>query len=401
MAGVGWPCLYGPSHNSISPETGVRLDFDSKGPPKIWERPTGKGYSAPVVFDKKLVLLSRTGDSEFIQCFECETGKELWDFSYPTQYKCTFEYSDGPYATPVIGNGLVVCASAEGVFHCLDLETGKLKWRRELLKEYQVALKEWPVTTSPILVGEKVLFNLGAVDRKAGVVGLDLMSGKTLWESTEKDYSHASPTVAKIHGKTFAFVMVDEGLVCMNPSNGDVYWEVDHRLRDVDRYNAVTPVVDGNRVSFVTGPHIKPGFRSFEILADGSYKEPWKNIRLLNTQHTNLVSVSGYLFGFTPVKQGGPELICINLENGKHAWKAKPNIGRGLLLGIEDRLLALGERGVLACFELNGQEGKELWRTDAPILKGPCYTSMALSDGLLFARDEEKIVCLSLRKTGQ
>ena len=393
-----WPNLYGPDYGSVSTETDLALDFEANGPAVLWKRPIGKGYSAPVLRDGKLILISRHDDREVVECVDAETGNPLWEFDYPTDYDCSFEYSNGPYATPVIGKDAVVTVGAQGQFHCLDLTSGKTVWSRNLLRDYNVPLKEWPVTTSPLLVDDRIIFNLGAVEQSAGIVALDIASGEVLWESTDHGFSHASPIAATIHDRLFVFAMTDKGLVCLDPVDGNVHWEVPHRIRQSDRYNAVTPVVYEDRVCIVTGPSVKPGFRCFQVQPDGSFREPWKNIRLLNSQYTNLVVVNGHLFGFTPVKQGGPELVCIDLEQGKHAWKTKPGIGRGNLLAVEDRLLILGEDGTLAVYELNGAAPKEVARTERPVLKRPCYTSMALGNGLLYARNERQIVCLNLRR---
>ncbi|MEM9410995.1 MAG: PQQ-binding-like beta-propeller repeat protein [Planctomycetota bacterium] len=395
-----WPNIYGPEYNSVSREPILGLDFDQLSNLKrVWDAPAGKGYSAPVVQGGKIFMISRFDKREKIEARHAETGKPLWSYDYPTKYECSFEYSNGPYSTPVINHDKIIAVSAQGVFHCLNVDTGALLWRRDLLKEYQVELKEWPVTTSPIVYRNQIIFNLGAVERSAGIIALDIETGTTIWESTQEDFYHASPVIATIHNRELLFVMTDSGLFCLNPNNGKVYWNIDHRLRQEDRYNAVSPVVFDDMVCVVTGPSVKPGFRCLKVKEDGSFQEPWKNIRLLNSQYTNLVVVEGFLFGFTPVKQGGPELACIDIKKGELAWKAKPGVGRGSLLGVGKHLLILGEDGDLVIAELNGFRYQEVFKSAEPVLNKPCYTSMALCDGLLYARNEEQIVCLSLRKS--
>ena len=394
---LGWCNLYGPDYLSVSREVDLQLDFRHQSPIERWRLPIGKGYSAPVVKSGKLVLLSRYGDQEKVECRKAESGDLLWSHEYPTEFECKFEYSNGPYATPVLNDEVAITVGAEGLFHCFDLSDGSVRWTRNPLFEHEVDLKEWPVTTSPLLLEERIIFNLGDKQNQAGVIAMDVNSGETIWESTSEDFSHASPVPAAIGEEQFVLVMADSGLLCLSPEDGSVYWEIPHRIRQLDRYNAVSPAVSGNKVCFVTGPSVKPGFRCIEISPNGSYTEPWKNIRLLNSQYTNLVIVDSFLYGFTPVKQGGPELVCIDLEKGKKAWKARPGIGRGNLLAVQDRMLILGEEGVLTVMELNGSEFKECFKTKTPILSKPCYTSMALSDGLLFARNEKEIVCLTLR----
>ena len=394
----GWPQLYGPTQSNVSPEQGLALSKDMSLREK-WQVQVGTGYSAPIVGEDRLVILSRYGEQEKIECRDAESGAMVWEHHYPTDFQCSFEYSSGPYATPVIHEGRVYSVGAQGQFFCIELENGNVVWEKNYVHEHQVDLKEWPVVSSPVVAKNGILiFCLGDVANQAGIIGVDRDTGKILWRATDHPHSHATPVLGTMHGKEWLFVMTDTGLVSVDPDDGAVQWVIAHRLRAEDRYNAASPVVNGNRVSIVTGPTIKPGFRSFVIQEDGSYEEPWKNIRLLNSQYTNFVPVQDHLFGFTPVKQGGPELVCLDLTRGKKSWSAKPGLGRGNLLAIEDKLLILGEDGNLALYELNLSNPIELWRTQEPILEKPCYTSMALSNGLLYARNEKKLVCYDLRQ---
>jgi hypothetical protein len=68
-------------------------------------------------------------------------------------------------------------------------------------------------------------------------------------------------------------------------------------------------------------------------------------------------------------------------------------------VAAEGRFIMLTEPGHLACMEINPQEARLACSTPEPLLKGPCYASPALSRGRLYLRDEEKLVCLDLRKS--
>ena len=209
--------------------------------------------------------------------------------------KVLFEYSDGPYSTPLFTDGRIVTVGAQGLFNCFT-ENGEWLWSRNFNDEFGVAIKKWPITTSPIAFDGQVVFNLGSP--KAGIVGIDLASGEILWSATDHSYSYSSPIVANIHEKTLVFSMTENGLVCLEPHSGEVLWDIEHRLRQEDRANAVSPIVIENKVCIVTGPSVKPGFRCFEIQPDGSYTEPWKNIRLLNSQYTNLAHFKHFFVWF-------------------------------------------------------------------------------------------------------
>lgn len=142
---------------------------------------------------------------------------------------------------------------------------------------------DWPFAGSPLVLSDRLILNLGAVEKEAGIVALDLSDGKTIWEATDHGYAHTTPTAATIDGQQRVFVLTFEGLVCLNPKDGTVDWEVAHQVRDptgMNGTNAVSPVVIDDRVCVVSGPKVKPGLRCFQVLPDGTYEETWRAIWL-------------------------------------------------------------------------------------------------------------------------
>lgn len=398
---LDWPSIYGPNHNSISNESGLVTTWSEEGPPVLWRRPVGEGFGSVISVDSRVLLMGRYGDQETIECLDAETGQPIWDHSYSTSCQCTYEYSTGPYSTPVANDQFVFCVGAQGQLHCLDHASGEVIWQRDLFSEYEIEPRDWPFAGSPLLLEDRLILNLGAVEKNAGIIALSLSDGQTLWESTNQPYAHTTPTVATIHEQQLVFVLAFDGLVCLKPESGDVLWEVAHRVKDprgMNNTNAVSPVVVGDRVCVVSGPKVKPGFRCFQILPDGSYEEPFDDIRLLKSQYTPLVPVGDYVFGLTPMTVGGPTLKCIDLNAGKISWKGKPNVGRANMLAVGDSILMLAEDGNLAAMKINFRKMEITSRTAKPILKKPCYTSMALANGKLFLRNEQELVCLDLSK---
>ena len=61
----------------------------------------------------------------------------------------------------------------------------------------------------------------------------------------------------------------------------------------------------------------------------------------------------------------------------------------------DGHLIALGERGHLALIEVNPDSYGETAR--AQVLRYPCWTPPVLSHGLLYVRNETRLICLDLR----
>src|SRR5713101_5415886 len=81
-----WPQLLGPTRNGISPETNFAVSWPKGGPPVVWQKKVGEGFSAPAVAGDKLILFHRLDDKETVECLDARTGKPSWSFDYPTHY---------------------------------------------------------------------------------------------------------------------------------------------------------------------------------------------------------------------------------------------------------------------------------------------------------------------------
>jgi hypothetical protein len=102
--------------------------------------------------------------------------------------------------------------------------------------------------------------------------------------------------------------------------------------------------------------------------------------------------------GATPSPFTKPEatLHCVETATGKGLWK-KPKVGKyhaSLLRTGDDKLLMLTDGGDLALLEPGPKEYKELARSK---VSGPdTWAHPALSDGRLYVRDRDQVICLQL-----
>lgn len=392
----GWPRLHGPGGTSTSPEIGLKTDFSAEGPPLVWERPVGRGYSSPVVSDAGLIVYHRQKDEERLDCLDPKTGDARWSVGDATTYKNKFEYSDGPYSTPVIDGDRVLALSAEGVLRCRALATGDLLWERDLRKDYQVQAGLFPFGHSPCVDGPRIILNAGGIKTKAGVVALDRMTGQTLWTATDHGPSYATPVIATIHGRRHAFVFTAKGLVSLEPDTGTVRWTIEWGVQESeDRVNAVTPLVYGDLVLLSAGPG--PGNLCLRILPDSSAVKVWEHHRALDSQFNNQMCRDGYVYGFTSIRNRSAAFVCVDLLTGKIRWEWESELARGSGLMVQNRFLLLGEHGQLACLDVNPHEPVVRSQMARPVLQKPCFSAPALHRGRLYLRDEKKLLCLSLR----
>ncbi len=95
-AGHDWPRFLGPRVDGKSSETGLLLEWPESGPPLLWQREIGAGFSMVSVADGRLFVFDRHGDRARLTCLHSETGEEIWQTEYPTDYEDRYGFSNSP-----------------------------------------------------------------------------------------------------------------------------------------------------------------------------------------------------------------------------------------------------------------------------------------------------------------
>src|SRR4051812_36813815 len=113
-----WPQFLGPSRNGVYAGGDLAAKWPASGPAVVWKKDVGAGFASPSVAQGKLILFHRLGSKETVEALDAATGRGIWSFDYPTQYRDDFGFDEGPRAAPTIAAGRVYTFGAEGVLHC-------------------------------------------------------------------------------------------------------------------------------------------------------------------------------------------------------------------------------------------------------------------------------------------
>jgi outer membrane protein assembly factor BamB len=420
----------------------------------VWEKKIGTGYSAPSVYAGQLVLHHRIGAEEIVESFHAATGKPRWRYAYPSAYVDPYGYNNGPRCSPVLTSNRCYTFGAEGKLLCLDRSTGKLIWQRDTSKDWQVPEAFFGVGSTPLLEGDKLIVMVGG-QPNSGVVALDPNTGRTLWENVgktnwegaltigwraekayewsgvEKQASYSTPIAATIHGKRHLFCLMRQGLVSLNPTNGEVNFSRWFQSMANDSVNAMVPIVKDDLVLVSAAYYrvgavllrVKPDGKSFEEVwripqhpmdprdrdaATGKWKQPPLEI------HWNTpVLHNGFLYAFSGRNEPDATWRCVELKTGRVAWsrneawrghpppgsRAQPPVfGRGSAILADGKLIALGEGGLLGLFKPNPEKIEEIDRWQVPSLSFPCWAAPILSEKKVYLRSEDHLVCLDFKR---
>jgi hypothetical protein len=386
-----WPQWLGPHRDGVSAEKGLVDRFPEAGPAIGWKRDAGEGYSGPVLAGERLILFHRVGDEEVVECLHAATGKPQWKFAYPTAYQDQLSKGNGPRSTPCITGNHVITLGAEGMLHCLTLDKGEKVWSCSLKTSYKTPLGYFGIGTSPVVEQNLVLVNVGG--DKAGIVAFDLADGKEKWKATLDRMSYSSPVVGTVDGARLAVFFTRTGPVILDPKSGAVKYQQRWRSRNDASVNAATPLLIGDQAFFSAS--YETGALLLKLRKDGAEKV-WEDEEIMSNHYNTCVYHDGHLYGFDGRQEVGPNFRCIELKTKKVKWE-KEGFGNGSMILADGRLIVLTEKGDLCLVQATPAAFRETARFRL-FNAGPCRAQIALSNGRLFARDQKRLVCVSLQK---
>jgi len=390
-----WPQFLGPTRNGVYGGSDLAQDWPGNGPPLVWRRAVGHGFSGPVVANYKLILFDRVNDRETVECLDARDGRALWSFAYPTTYQDEFGFDDGPRATPSIVEGRVYTFGAQGMLHCLDVTSGKKVWSVDIQNDFQAPNGFFGMACSPLIEGDAVLLNIGGA-KGAGIVALDKTSGELLWKVSDDEASYSSPIAATLGSQRYALFFTRNGLVAIDPVGGALRLQYPWHSRNRMSVNAATPLIVGDTV-FLSACY---GTGAILLrLHDHGVERIWSGDDLLSNHYATSVEQDGFLYGIHGRADPGfsprPKLRCVDLKTRKVCWETD-SVGAASIIRAGGRLLILTEKGEL----VNAAASPVAFQPSsrAQVLPSEVRAFPAVADGFFYARNRDQLVCLDLRK---
>ncbi len=375
-----WPQLLGPERNNQA----VNEQLPTRLPQPFSARlsyPLGAGYAGPAVSGERIVVFHRLEHVERLEALRRDTGESLWQADFPAEYEGGYNPDTGPRCVPTVHGDVVLGYGANGRLHCVSLADGKQRWTRHLDRDYQTPEGYFGVGSSPLVSGELVLVHVGG-RAGAGIVALELATGKTVWTATDDNVSYASPVLATLHTRPTALFLSRYTLFGVDPQQGTVLFQHPFGKRGLT-VTGTTPLVFGNSVFLSASYNI--GAELVQIQPEGKVVKAWGGDDILSSQYSNAVHINGYLYGTHGREDGAlSELRCVDAATGHVQWR-HAGTGVGHLIAAGQRLLLVEvQHGNVVLLQANPQKYEELDRrhvTDDSLRPLP-----ALANGELYLR---------------
>jgi outer membrane protein assembly factor BamB/enterochelin esterase-like enzyme len=370
-----WAQFRGPSDKGASAEG--KLPDGVFGLKVAWTKDLGSGYSKVWLTNGKAVTMFTSGEVDVVAAFELSTGDELWRYELGEKYAGHDGSDDGPVGTPVVSDGTVYALGPHGQFVALGLANGKEKWRR-VLDETNSTVPHYGYTSSPLVVGKQVIVATGGEGH--AVTAFDRATGQPVWTSGDDSVNYQTPMLVELGGRQLLLVVTDRFLQGLDPTNGEILWQLQHTEGEQLEQSAHPTVIDGERFLVKYGR----GARMYRLTDDG-VEEVWQTRAFGNT-YALPVLIGDHLYGFS-----GSVLTCASAETGEIAWRTR-QLGSFGLASVGGKLAVFSRDGELVLVDASPGEYREITRI--PVLEAGDYAIPSFADGLFVVRNLEQMAAV-------
>lgn len=389
-----WPNYLGPNYD-LKPEL---RQFTATTADEVWRVQLETGMCSITIADGLLYTMGNDGpqkdkdaERDYVYCLDAKTGEVKWTFDYPCQLDARL-HPGGPSSTPTVHEGKVYTLSKFGQIFCLDAKTGKKIWEASA-EQYKPTKPWWGFAASPIVIGDAVIFNIGARG-----MAFNKDTGEQLWKSDDSVVAYATPKPLplSLFNRPAVAVFTNEGFYILDPATGQSLATYSKTWEEKSNCNAITPYMyDGGFYLF----HSAHGMARLSLKGtvltqdwlseDGKYPSEWFAF------NTHVIHDGNIYFLSKGRRSSEKGLNCVDAKTGKRLWHDQ-NFEFGNLIGVGDKLIILNENGELIWGDFIDTKFKETYRKK--ILEGICWAVPVLIEDHLYARGAEGgVVCLKLK----
>lgn len=388
-----WPQWRGPGRDGTSSERGLLKQWPAGGPKLLWQvNDIGDGYSTPVAVGSRVYLMSNRGmENEFVQALSAQEGKPIWTTRVGNVGNPDMS---PPYAkarsTPTVDGDFLYALGSDGDLVCIETGSGKIRWQKNLRKEFGGQPGQWAYAESPLVDGDVVVVTPGGAE--ATIVALNKKTGATVWKSAVPGgdpAGYASAIVVQGGGRKQYVQLLSQGLVGVDAKTGKLLWLYKEAAKGPAQY--FTPVARGE---YVYGGALGVGGGLVRLKPDGGgvAAEQVYFERGLPNGIGGAVLVGDHLYG---ADMPAEEFVAVEFATGKVKWREK-NFGWSSAAYADGRLYLHHLNGDVGLVEATPAGYREKGRFTPPNQpkhkQAGTYPEMAfaypvIANGRLYIRD--------------
>jgi len=377
-----FPSFRGPYGLGLSNNKNIPVDWDgASGRNVLWKTEIPlPGYNSPVIWGNKLFLTGADGTTQIIYCYNRINGEKIWEHPVNDVVRNSSGAprvtDDTGYAAPTIAtDGVNVCAIyATGDVACVDFD-GNRKWVKNLgMPDNHYG------HSSSLLIYQGILLIQFDTNKEGKVLGLDILSGETKWETARTSkISWASPILANLGDHTELILTSSPQVAGYNPLSGEELWTIDCLMGEVGPSPAYSDGVVYATNEYAVLAAIKPGSQP-EII--------WETNEYLPEVASPVVD-NGMVF----IATSYGVIVCYDAANGELLWEYECDDGIYASPMIADnKVYFLDMGGKMHIFN----KDRNMTLLGEPELGEGSVSTPSFSEGRIYLRGDKFLYCIGI-----
>jgi outer membrane protein assembly factor BamB len=291
---------------------------------------------------------------------------------------------------------MLYALGSDGDLACMDTAKGEIRWKKNLVTDFNGSPGTWAYAESPLVDGNRVVVTPGG--KEATLLALNKENGDVIKKFPVpggENAAYSSIIIIDAAGARQYVQFLAKGVVGIDTQSGKVLWRYD-KTTQKSPANISTPVFGDDAVYSATG---MTGAGLVKLLADngGVKTEDVYFDKKLPTAIGGEIRVGDYLYG------SNRELfMCISFKTGEQKWKKERTMAPSSLVFADGKLYAHGEtNGDVALIDASPDGYKELGHFTPPGVPenrvGKAWAYPALANGRLYIHDWGTLWCYDVK----
>ena len=365
----------GPQQNGTYAETGLLKVWPQTGPEILWHYDAlGEGYSAPSFANGRIFISGMEGTTGYVYSLSA-SGTFIWKAPYGEEWTVSYP---GSRSTPVIVGDYLYILSAHGDLACLSAGTGKIRWKKNIIRDFDGRNIDWGYNETLVVHGDKLICTPGGV--RNNMIALNRLDGSLIWSVTAKGEKSAycNPLLTTVGSRNLLVTHMENNIIGVDADKGQFLWSYPHT--NIYLIHPNTPLFNNNQVFCFSG--YGQGGVMLQLNADGSAITRKWVIKTLDSRIGGAVYLNGFIYGSG---DQNVEWQCIDWDTGKLVYSSKA-LGNGVVITAEGLLYIYSQRGELALVKPEQNEFRIISKTRVTLGRGQHWAHPVINDSQLFIR---------------
>lgn len=376
----------GPAGNGNFPEQNLMKEWPFGSPAILWSyAELGQGHSSPAFANGKIYLSSMIGTTGYITILT-EDGKFVSKYPYGEEFADSYP---GSRSTPAIAGDLLYIVSGLGKLSCLEANTGKTKWSKNLFSDFDGENIKWGITETLVIDGDKIFCTPGG--KVNNVIALNRFTGELIWSCAGKSElsAYCTPLMVKYPNRDLLITMTANNVLGIDAKTGKLLWSYPQTNRW--SVHANTPIFHDGSVYFFSG--YGQGGVKLKLNEDGSHgTKEWANTSL-DSRMGGAVLIDGFIYGSG---DNNRQWFCIDWKTGENKYTAN-DIGKGVVISADGMLFCYSEQGDLALVEATPEGFKVKGKTKVALGTDQHWAHPVINNGKLYLRHGNTLIAYKIK----